>query len=92
MYGWSDFGENEKKREKMGGKGVWLRGEGEENWWNWLFFLWVYQNLISPNWEKMRMKMKSKKSWAFWTKLPNHFDQFFVHFLFAFSQSKRSIF
>ena len=31
MHGWSDFEENGKKREKMGGKGVWLReGRGRK--------------------------------------------------------------
>ena len=38
MYGWSDFGKNGEKGEKMGRQSVWLRGEGEENWWDWLFF------------------------------------------------------
>lgn len=60
------------------------RGKGEKIGGAWLFFPRAYQNLISPNWEKMRMKMKSKKSWAFWTKLPNHFEQYFVGFLFTF--------
>ena len=36
------------------------RGKGEKIGGAWLFFLRAYQNLISPNWEKMRMKMKVK--------------------------------
>ena len=83
MFGWM-----EKKKwkigEKMGGKGVWMRGGGgEKSGEAQPFSLWVHHNSISPKWGENGGE-KEEECAGQNCPSPSH-DQFFVFFYFCLS-------
>ena len=89
LVGWI-LGRTEKKKkkkwkvwEKISGKGVWLRkGGGEKSGGAQLFFLWAYQNSISPKWRE-NVREKEEECVAQNCPSPSN-SQLFVFFYLSF--------